>query len=133
MWIQETFNHHSTTSHPNRYTEKKKKNFTSLSTTSTADIRSNWEFLVMEEGLSSSSKSLKDFKIGSFLCMSSGRGRKDSLLISLSSSSLLNNIYIAILSTKDLINALLLWDRKKVKSANGKKQQKSRRFKIPEP
>lgn len=84
--------------------------FTSLSTS----IRSNWEFRVMEEGFSSSSKSLKDFKIGSFLCMSNGRGRKDSLLISLSSSSLLYSNYMSIIA----IWARRFFDRNPLQSQN---------------
>ncbi|BAU01645.1 hypothetical protein VIGAN_11091800, partial [Vigna angularis var. angularis] len=52
---------------------------TSCSTSGTA--RNNWEFRV-EAGASSSSKSLMDLTMGSFLWMSSGRGLKDNLLIS---------------------------------------------------
>lgn len=52
---------------------------TSCSTSGT--MRSNCELRV-EVGCSSSSKSLKDLSMGSFLWMSSGRGLKDNLLIS---------------------------------------------------
>ena len=55
------------------------KPHTSISTSGTE--RSNCEFLV-EAVASSSSKSLMDLTMGSFLWMSSGRGLKDNLLIS---------------------------------------------------
>lgn len=57
-----------------------------LSKSMLEESRDSWELRVADVvGVSSSSKSLTDFTMGSFLWMSSGRGRNESLLIFFSS------------------------------------------------